>query len=390
MAGPVSEAADLRAWRRVIRPATPGDFVAVGDVTERAFASGRYGHLPRSAERRRLERDVADRVAAGTVLLAEFDGVVAGTVTVLRAGTPFARLARDGEAEVGLMAVAAEAQGSGLGGALLAAAHEVALEWGSSALVLDTGSLDAAAQRLYEGYGFHRVPDGAGEGAADAEGVESDIRQVVYWLDLEPDDDIVVRLARPEEYDAVAALSLRAYALDYELSDEYRASIHAVAERAAEHQVWVAADGATGALLGTVATPRPGRAISPLAEPGELDFRLLAVDPRARGRGVGSRLTRHAIELARLRGLERVVMNSGPQMVGAHRLYEKLGFARLWERERLIVDGDRTFRLLAFTIDVPASPRGTPSEGLTACSEASDFVIRRRLGAVRMASEDRG
>jgi hypothetical protein len=58
------------------------------------------------------------------------------------------------------------------------------------------------------------------------------------------------------------------------------------------------------------------------------------------------------IELAGQRGLERVVMNSGPQMVGAHALYAKLGFTRLHDREREIVDGGRTFRLLAFTIDV--------------------------------------
>ncbi|SIO20455.1 GNAT family N-acetyltransferase [Agromyces cerinus] len=171
-----------------------------------------------------------------------------------------------------------------------------------------------------------------------------------------------VRLARPHEHDEVAALSLRAYELEYEISEEYRASILAVGERAAEHEVWVAVDAATGTLLGSVATPRPGRTISPLAQPGELDFRLLAVDPSARGRGVGALLTRHVIELARRRGLDRVVMNSGPQMVGAHALYEKLGFTRLLDREREIVDGGRTFRLLAFTIDVDAAAEGGRDE----------------------------
>lgn len=171
----------------------------------------------------------------------------------------------------------------------------------------------------------------------------------------DPTDGLVVRLVQPDEYDEVAALSLRAYELEYDISAEYRASILAVAERAAEHEVWVAADAASGALLGAVATPRPGRTISPLARPGELDFRLLAVDPSARGRGVGARLTRHVIELARQRRLDRVVMNSGPQMVGAHALYGKLGFTRLYDREREIVDGGRRFRLLAFTIDVDAA-----------------------------------
>lgn len=335
----------------IIREATPADFDAVGELTERAFAAGPYGHLPRLPERRRLERDVTGRSAGGAVLLAESDGAIAGTVSVLRAGTPLARQAVDDEAELRLLAVAPEARGTGLGRILVAAAQEVALEWGASSLVLDTGTRNTTAQRLYERHGFERV-----EGSPDLDHGAA-IEHVVYRLRLQADDGLVVRLARPSEFDEVAALSLRAYELDYEISDEYRASILAVGERAAEHQVWVAADVATGELLGSVATPRRGGTISPLAQPGELDFRLLAVDPAARGRGVGARLTRHAIELARLRGLDRVVMNSGPQMVGAHRLYAKLGFSRLFEREREITDGDRVFRLLAFTIDVDAATR---------------------------------
>ena len=68
------------------------------------------------------------------------------------------------------------------------------------------------------------------------------------------------------------------------------------------------------------------------------------------------------IELARRRGLDRVVMNSGPQMVGPHALYAKLGFTRLHDREREIVDGGRTFRLLAFAIDVDAAAEGGRDE----------------------------
>jgi ribosomal protein S18 acetylase RimI-like enzyme len=165
----------------------------------------------------------------------------------------------------------------------------------------------------------------------------------------------VIRLVRDDEIDAVAALSLRAYQHAYELSPAYRESVLDVASRAREHQVWVAVDRASGTVLGTLATPRRHGTISPLAEAGELDFRLLAVDPPARGRGVGEVLTRHVVDLARLRGLDRVVMNSGEQMVGAHRLYERLGFARLTEREHDLVDGGRRIRLFAFTIDVPAA-----------------------------------
>src|SRR5215218_4965172 len=150
----------------IIRAATPGDFGAAGDVTELAFASGPYSHLPRWPERVRFERDVAARAADGEVLVAERDGLIVGAVSVLRAGTPFARRARDGEAELRLLAVAPDVQGGGIGRLLLAAAHEVALEWGAPALVLDTGTRNTAARRLYERHGFRRVP---GRGATPGE-----------------------------------------------------------------------------------------------------------------------------------------------------------------------------------------------------------------------------
>lgn len=173
---------------------------------------------------------------------------------------------------------------------------------------------------------------------------------------------VTVRLVEPSEHTAVAALLVDAYTSDYDISGEYRESLSAVAERAAEHEVWVAvAD--DGEILGTVATPRAGRLISELARDGELDFRLLGVSPAARGRGVGETLTRHVVDLARERGASRVVMNSGPQMISAHRLYHRLGFARFHERETRVLD-DGT-RLFAFVLDLtaPAVP------GVSAASE---------------------
>lgn len=178
---------------------------------------------------------------------------------------------------------------------------------------------------------------------------------------------VTVRLVEPSEHDAVAALLVDAYTSDYDISEEYRASLSAVAERAAEHEVWVAV-GADGQLLGTVATPRAGRRISELARDGELDFRLLGVSPAARGRGVGETLTRHVLDLARERGASRVVMNSGPQMISAHRLYHRLGFARSHERETRVLD-DGT-RLFAFVLElsapaVPGVPGGSCAPGAT-------------------------
>jgi len=351
-----------------IRAARPEEFPAVVALTDLAFATGPYGHLPVSAERRALVDAVAERAADGAVLVAvehEPDadpsgdsGRLLGTVSLVRADSAQARLATGDEAELRLLGVAPEARGRGIGEALALAAQEEALTWGAPAVVLDTGTLNFTSQRLYERLGYERfTPAGAVEPASDAAASEDRIDHIDYRLPLRDRDDLVIRLVRDDEIDAVGALSLRAYDYAYDLTDGYRASIVDVAPRAREHQVWVAADRATGELLGSVATPRRGSTISPLAQPGELDFRLLAVDPPARGRGIGEALTLLAIELARLRGLDRVVMNSGEQMTGAHRLYGRLGFDRLPEREHVIVEGDRRIQLFAFTIDVPRAAR---------------------------------
>lgn len=172
---------------------------------------------------------------------------------------------------------------------------------------------------------------------------------------------VTVRLVTPAEHEAVADLLDAAYGHEYSISDSYRAVLRDVASRAAEHDVWVAVDDETGALLGTVATPPPGRHISPLALDGELDFRLLGVAPAARGRGIGAALTRHVLDVARAQGAQRVVMNSGPQMTRAHRLYEALGFRRLTERETRVIEGEGGGRLHAYGLDLTPAPR-TPRQ----------------------------
>jgi GNAT superfamily N-acetyltransferase len=163
--------------------------------------------------------------------------------------------------------------------------------------------------------------------------------------------DVLLRLAVPGEFEAIGELREAAYSHDYEISDNYRATLRDVTAHGAEQEVWVALDRHTGQLLGAVTVPRPGGRISGLGQDGELDFRLLAVAPAARRRGIGRLLVEHVIALAAVRGATRVVMNSGPQMTGAHQLYYVMGFARLTERETRTVDG-HTRPLLAFGYEV--------------------------------------
>ncbi len=163
---------------------------------------------------------------------------------------------------------------------------------------------------------------------------------------------LTVRLVDPHEYAEAGRITAEAYSASYEgLSEAYLASLADVDGRVAQGEVWVAVDGAE--IVGTVWTPRRGERLSPLAREGELDFRQLAVAPAARGRGIGELLTRHVLTLARERGATRVVMNSGPEMLGAHALYLKLGFRRLTEREAPVeVEPGRWLDLRAFAYDL--------------------------------------
>lgn len=164
---------------------------------------------------------------------------------------------------------------------------------------------------------------------------------------------MIIRLARTDELDEVGRVTDAAYTASYDtLTAQYRDSLRDAVARAEFGDIWIAVD-VDDTILGTVWVARAGEHLSDLAREGEVDFRQLAVSPTARGRGIGEALTRHVLALARERGADRVVMNSGPEMTGAHALYAKIGFRRLVEREQPIeVEPGRWLDLLAFGYDV--------------------------------------
>lgn len=159
-----------------------------------------------------------------------------------------------------------------------------------------------------------------------------------------------VRLAHPDEYDEVDRLIEAAYRHDYGPSAHEDPSRFA-RTRAERYDVWVARDGAE--LLGSVTTRRAG---GPSLHEGvpdnELDLRLLGVAPAARRRGIGACLMRHALEEAERQGFTAVTLKTQPYMVGAHRLYEGLGFARVPDRDGLWVGGRKVLDLIAFRAPV--------------------------------------
>ncbi|MCX5067401.1 GNAT family N-acetyltransferase [Micromonospora lupini] len=153
---------------------------------------------------------------------------------------------------------------------------------------------------------------------------------------------LLVRLADTADFPAVARLTVAAYEADGQLKGEhgYGAVLADVSTRAASGEVLIAVDEATGAVLGSVTFVLPGTPFAELSGPGEAEFRMLAVDPAAQGRGVGAVLAQACVDRAAELGCTAVVICVRAGMaVSAHRLYERLGFVRMPEKDWSPVEG---------------------------------------------------
>jgi GNAT superfamily N-acetyltransferase len=142
-----------------------------------------------------------------------------------------------------------------------------------------------------------------------------------------------IRHAAPVEFPVLADLCEAAYAPFVAGDHHYLAVLRDVAPRAADAELLVAADAADGGVLGTVTFVPGGGPLGEIAEPGEAEFRMLAVDPSAQGRGVGTALLQRVLDESRGRGRDGIVCSSLPEMRAAHRVYERLGFSRAPSRD---------------------------------------------------------
>jgi ribosomal protein S18 acetylase RimI-like enzyme len=151
--------------------------------------------------------------------------------------------------------------------------------------------------------------------------------------------EVTIRLAREDELGVVGELTINAYHADgFETSGEYALKLADARPRWLEAELLVAVDD-TDTVLGTVTVAPPGSPWAQVSASDELEFRMLAVSPAARGRGVGEALTRRVIERAEELGLRAVTLSSSQSMVVAHRLYERLGFRRTPEADWSPVPG---------------------------------------------------
>lgn len=141
-----------------IRLARPEELAVVGEITVAANASFRSG--PDDPYIERL-RDAAARAEHAELWVAveQESGQVLGTVTTCPPGSPWRELARDGEGEFRMLAVAPDAQRRGVGDALVRHVLAHYRAGGARAVVLSSLVEQVAAHRLYTRHGFARLPE---------------------------------------------------------------------------------------------------------------------------------------------------------------------------------------------------------------------------------------
>jgi len=147
------------------------------------------------------------------------------------------------------------------------------------------------------------------------------------------DTRVRIRRARPDDFAAIAQLTVDTYVGEGHVRPEspYVAELSDTETRAREAEVVVAERDSD--LLGSLTIARPGTLYADIARTGELEFRMLAVAKRARGAGVGTALVSAVVETARAENFAAVVLTTMPGMADARRIYQRMGFAHVPERD---------------------------------------------------------
>lgn len=152
---------------------------------------------------------------------------------------------------------------------------------------------------------------------------------------------VPVTITRADFADPRLAAFLQAHLDDMEPTapPESRHALDLSALQAPHVRMWVATD-AEG-IVGTAALAG--------LEPGHEELKSMRTEPRARGRGVASRLLAHALADARARGVRRVSLETGSMAFfePARALYARAGFTPCGPFGSYVEDPNSTFMTLA-------------------------------------------
>ncbi len=136
----------------------------------------------------------------------------------------------------------------------------------------------------------------------------------------------VVRLRspRPGDHGRVVALHGGLYAREFGYDDRFEALVARIVAEFVEafaprrERCWIAE--MDGEVVGSVYLVRKSRDVAKL--------RLLIIHPKARGRGLGRRLTQTCIRFARNAGYRKIVLWTQSHLAAARGIYQAEGFRR--------------------------------------------------------------
>ena len=166
-------------------------------------------------------------------------------------------------------------------------------------------------------------------------------------VEASPVGSLRVEPATAADFAHIADLTAGVYRDEGLAPEEYQRELRDVAGRAERAELLVARDG--DRVVGSVALVLSGDFREVSDSDDGAAFRVLVVDPGVRGRGVGELLVRECLHRARAAGKRRMVLSTDPGMRAAHRLYERLGFTRLPERDWSPLPG---VHLMAYSLDL--------------------------------------
>lgn len=149
-----------------------------------------------------------------------------------------------------------------------------------------------------------------------------------------PRSALVVRPATQEDEAEVNRLTVAAYLGAGYFEDArsgYMLQIQDAAGRRAATDVWVAERDRH--VLAAVTLAEAGNEWADVARQGELEFRLLVVEPLAQRTGVAAAVVEAIEEEATRRGLGRVVLTTNAAWEAPNALYPRLGYVREAQRD---------------------------------------------------------